>query len=122
MYAYQTKDSRSHHRESLVVNVEVHSVVGSERQEINNFITHVRDISVTGMCIYTDVPYPKDTRLELSVEMAGSVRQYKLTGQVIWSSFERGEGKFRTGIHLIKLPEDRAAWQSAVIQSLIGLS
>ncbi len=116
----KTNENRAYSREDIDVSVEVHSAPGSAALEGNTMNCQARDISITGMCIYSRIPLPAGSSLLLNIELGNPIRQFNLLGKVIWSDMDQDSGQFKTGIHLVKLPEDIAAWQTAVIQKLIG--
>ena len=79
-----------------------------------------RDVSMTGICIYTRVELPAGTDLEIGIAF-GTETSFTLAGRVIWSAREpagKAGGWYRTGVHLTSLPEDPSAWNNAVLQTL----
>lgn len=114
----KTKNHRAHERTSLSVNVEVQSE--SSPLEGSKMICQTRDISLTGLCIYTGIVLPMGTNLLLDLELGSPVRQFNLLGKVIWCAPDTGTAQFKTGIHLTKLPGDTAAWHTAVLDRLVG--
>ncbi len=112
------KDNRAHARVCTNVNVQVQSAPGSEALAGSNLVCQLRDISLVGMCLYTEVALPDNCNLFLNVEMGMPLRTFNLLGKVIWS-IPDGDGKhFNMGIHLVKFSEEIAAWQSAVLHKL----
>lgn len=112
------KDNRAHSRVRTNVNVQVQSAPGSDTLAGSTLVCQLRDISLVGMCIYCDQTLPKDSNLFLNVEIGIPLRSFNLLGKVIWSIPDNESKLYKTGIHLIKFPEDTSAWQSAVLHKL----
>jgi len=114
-------NKRAHERFRISVAVEIQSAPGSGFLEGQNLTCLTRDISLTGMCIYTYTEFPADSRLMLTLELGDPVKSFKLLGRVIWSTPDsNNEGCYMAGINLVKLPGDEAAWHNAVLQTLVG--
>lgn len=116
----KTKDNRAYSRFGLDVAVELHSEAGPGLPAGSTMVCRTRDISLEGMCIYTETPLAHGTHLLLNIELGTPPRQFHLMGEVIWSSPDSETGMYKTGIHLTRLPGDKAAWHAAVLQQLIG--
>jgi Tfp pilus assembly protein PilZ len=120
MDSKKSSNNRAHERASLNVNVEVQSVPQSGALEGSKMVCLTRDISLTGMCIYTGMELPTGSNLLLDLELGNPVRHFNLLGKVIWSAPDSDVGRFKTGIHLTKLPGDTGAWHAAVLDRLVG--
>lgn len=116
----KNNEHRAYSRADIDVSVEVHSAQGPGAPDFKTMKCPASDISLTGMCIYSPILLQAGSVLQLNIALGEPARQFNLIGKVIWSNRDQLSGQFKTGIHLIKLPEDTAAWQSVVIQRLIG--
>jgi hypothetical protein len=117
------KEQRAHSRVSgqIIASVEVQAAPGGETMAGGPLECETRDISLTGMCFYTPAPLPAGTKLLVRIELGTPKRLFNLLGKVIWSiDNEDGKAAYRTGINLVQLPGDSAAWHNAVIQTLMG--
>lgn len=119
MHENKSVDNRAYSRVGVNVTVEVQpdSATGSSG---TTMICRTRDISLIGMCIYTEMMIAQESKLLLNIELGTPPRLFNLMGKVIWSSMDKDTGMYKTGIHLTKLPGDTAAWHAAVLQKLIG--
>lgn len=120
MHQNKSKDNRAYSRIGVDVTVEVQPDSGTGSPEGRVMICRTRDISLAGMCIYTETAMVQETRLLLNIELGAPPRTFNLMGKVIWSSLDPDSGLYKTGIHLTKLPGDSAAWHAAVLQKLVG--
>lgn len=115
------KENRAYSRVGTDVTVEVQSVPeGSGLPAGSKLVCRTRDISLIGMCIYTEMPFQPETRLLLDIELGSPARTFNLMGKVIWSRSDPDSGLYKTGIHLTNLPGDTPAWHAAVLQKLVG--
>jgi hypothetical protein len=122
-FGEKLKEQRRHSRIAAQINVtvEVQSAPGQESLAGRKLACQTRDISITGMCLFTDTQLPAETGLLVVIELGTPRKTFKLLGKVIWCAIdnEGGDG-YKTGIHLLQLPGDAASWQAAVIQTLVG--
>lgn len=103
----------------FVIAAEVQQAPGREDLHGSSLQCHARDISMTGLCLYTQAELPVETVLRLTLEFGSPTREYVLTGKVMWSALEPAVNLYRTGVHLTRLPDDTTAWNNAVLQTLI---
>jgi len=116
----KSRDNRAHDRAVLNVTVEVQPVPESGSSKGSKMICVTRDISLTGLCIYTPMQLPAGTTLLMDLELGTPPREFNLLGKVIWSAADTDANRYKTGIHLTRLPGDTGAWHTAVLQRLIG--
>ena len=120
MHGNGTKDNRAYSRVGVDVTVEVQPDPATGAPGADKMVCRTRDISLIGMCIYTEMMLAQESRLLLTIELGVPPRSFNLMGKVIWSAIDKESGLYKTGIHLTKLPGDTAAWHAAVLQKLIG--
>ena len=109
----------SRYSTQVVVAAEVQQAPAREDLHGSSLECRARDISMTGLALYTQIELPVETVLRLMLEFGSPKREYVLTGKVMWSALEPSVEQYRTGIHLTGLPDDTTAWKNAVLQTLI---
>jgi hypothetical protein len=120
MEVNKSMENRAHVRKPITASVEVQSDPGAGSLTGTKLVCETGDISLAGMCLYSSILLPPDTRLLMDLEIGVPPRSFNLLGQVIWCARDPSCEEFKAGIHLMKLPDDSMAWQNAVIQLLIG--
>lgn len=117
------KDQRAHSRLStqITATVEVQSAPDQDVLQGTLLNCLTKDISLTGMCLYNEVQLPVETKLLLTMELGTPRKSFNMLGKVIWSGIDNEGGNgYMIGVHLVQLPGDIAAWQNAVLQTLVG--
>lgn len=103
----------------VFVDVEVQEAPGAIHLQGCRLQCQTRDISMTGICLYTGVELPVDTVLRIRIGFGSTERTFPLSGKVIWTVQEASDELYKAGIHLTRLPEDSGAWNNAVLQALV---
>ncbi len=67
-----------------------------------NIAVGLLDVSETGVRLLVKVALPKGQEVEVSLLPPGHAREFRLTGQVVWSQ-ETTDGHHCVGIHFDKL-------------------
>lgn len=77
-------------------------------KDLKYYKTVAKDISLGGICLYTEEALPEGKELELRIDFEGSLRPLCATGKVVWRRLESVNGKYQVGIEFLNLSlEDR---------------
>lgn len=115
------RERRLEHRfaKRLTTTVEVKSTPGSELPEGTVLDCETIDISLNGVCLDMDSPLPANSQLHITINFTDTGASFNVLGSVIWSAVDQETQRYKTGVHLLKLPGDRASWNNAVLQLLV---
>ncbi len=111
------KERRQHRRipHRIRVIIEANSLSDPEAASTEQWVCETRDISLTGLCIYSDAPLPLNTQLYLTIVFEDSQASFNLLGNVVWCVRDNQNAAYRAGIHLLLLPGKRSAWRNCVL-------
>ncbi|MFC2164389.1 PilZ domain-containing protein [Acidobacteriota bacterium] len=116
----ETKEKRREKRKSEENKVTISIVSKHKKQELSdNIYALTKDISMSGVKIWTDTDLQINTFLKIEMALAKSHRLISVIGKVKWIKQKYGNEVFEVGVEFVDTPPDRVM---ALLEHLYGQS
>lgn len=104
----------------IKVHAEVQSAPGAGDLVGKQIKSKTRDISLGGLCIYSEDHLPTNTELLVTITLGWPEKIFRHVGNVMWCTREETDSKYKAGIQLKNNPADEPAWKETVLGVLAG--